>query len=205
MGIVRSSPGQLKLVHPGGFVEVHRRPVAAIEVMMKNPRHCVTRTDVFQFPWIVVRPESILEPGNVFFIVPFRTIHRLLRDHHHSNSSPTSDPTPSPPHYESPSNVQPDRLPLDSPSMEVSSNRSTHFRSWCSETWNHDGGRESEEGSNLLHHDQNATGNSLVLKPCLRSTSTNTRSRGTSTGLRNRRVTFAEDERNSRRRLTTGY
>lgn len=68
----------LKLVHPGGFVEVHYAPMAAALVMAKNPRHCVTRPDVFKFPWIVVRPESLLKPGKVYFIVPFRTIHQLL-------------------------------------------------------------------------------------------------------------------------------
>ncbi|KAF2307368.1 hypothetical protein P3X46_005628 [Hevea brasiliensis] len=69
----------LKLVHPGGFVEVHQCPIRADEVMKKNPRHCVTRPDVFRFPWIVVRPESLLKPGGVFYIVPFHTIHRLLQ------------------------------------------------------------------------------------------------------------------------------
>ncbi|KAG1346946.1 hypothetical protein COCNU_06G007750 [Cocos nucifera] len=74
-----SDEGVLKLVHPGGFVEVHHRPVAASQVMAKNPRHCVARPDVFKFPWIVVRPESVLKPGRVFFIVPYRTLYRLLR------------------------------------------------------------------------------------------------------------------------------
>ncbi|KAJ4842881.1 hypothetical protein Tsubulata_003530 [Turnera subulata] len=69
----------LKLVHPGGFAEIRKTPITAGEVMKKNPRHCVARPDVFKFPWIVVRPESILTPGNVFFIVPYHTIHRLLR------------------------------------------------------------------------------------------------------------------------------
>ncbi|KAM0944162.1 hypothetical protein DsansV1_C11g0105901 [Dioscorea sansibarensis] len=78
MGYVTSEEGVLKLVHPGGFVEVHYGPMAAAQVMAKNPRHCVTRPDVFKFPWIVVRPESILKPGRVYFIVPFRTIHQLL-------------------------------------------------------------------------------------------------------------------------------
>ncbi|WCJ26752.1 hypothetical protein M5689_008546 [Euphorbia peplus] len=71
--------GILKLVHPGGFVEIHMNPVKAYEIMKKNPRHCVTRPDVFKFPWIVVRPESVLNIGSVFYIVPFHTIHRLLR------------------------------------------------------------------------------------------------------------------------------
>lgn len=69
-------------------MEIHRRPVKASEVMLKNPRHCVTRPDVFKFPWIVVRPESILEPGNVFFIVPNHTIHSLLQAYESSVENP---------------------------------------------------------------------------------------------------------------------
>lgn len=47
--------------------------------MKKNPRHFVTCPDVFKFPWIAVQPESFLQPGNVFYIVPFHTIRGLLR------------------------------------------------------------------------------------------------------------------------------
>ncbi|KAJ7978218.1 6,7-dimethyl-8-ribityllumazine synthase [Quillaja saponaria] len=79
MGLVSTENGVLKLVHPGGFVELHNNPVTAAEVMKKNPRHCVTRPDVFKFPWIVARPESVLKPGSVFFIVPCRTVHQLLQ------------------------------------------------------------------------------------------------------------------------------
>ena len=77
----KEEQGLLKLVHPGGFVEVHKNPITAAAVMEKNPRHCVTRPDVFRYPWIVVRPEAVLSLGRVFFIVPFRTIHRLCNLH----------------------------------------------------------------------------------------------------------------------------
>ncbi|KAJ0054596.1 hypothetical protein Pint_01559 [Pistacia integerrima] len=63
MGAVSSEKGVLKLVHPGGYVEILREPITAAEVIKKNPRHSVTRPDVFQYPWIVVRPESILNLG----------------------------------------------------------------------------------------------------------------------------------------------
>lgn len=69
----------LKLVHPGGFVEIHKNPITAAEVMKKYPRHFVTRPDVFRFPWIMICPESILKPGNVFFIVPYHTVYGLLQ------------------------------------------------------------------------------------------------------------------------------
>ncbi|KAA8550633.1 hypothetical protein F0562_002317 [Nyssa sinensis] len=79
MGASAKKKGVLKLVHPGRYVEVHRKPITAAEVMRKNPNHCIARPDVFKFPWIVVRPESILLPGNVFYIVPNRTIYHLLK------------------------------------------------------------------------------------------------------------------------------
>ena len=96
MGIPTGEKGVLKLVYPGGYVEIHTEPITAAEVMRKNPRHCVARPDVFKFPYIVVRPESVLFPGRVFYVVPNRTIYRLLKargelhnqppkkyDHHH--------------------------------------------------------------------------------------------------------------------------
>ncbi|KAK6911247.1 PADRE domain [Dillenia turbinata] len=79
MGVVTKEKAVLKLVHPGGHVELHKEPITAAEVMNKNPRHCVTRPDVFEYPWIVVRPESILFPGSIFYIVPYHTIHRLMQ------------------------------------------------------------------------------------------------------------------------------
>lgn len=79
MGASRKDRGVLKLVHPGRFVETLTEPITAAEVMRKNPRHSITRPDVFYFPWVVVRPESLLTPGEVFFIVPNRTIHQLWK------------------------------------------------------------------------------------------------------------------------------
>ncbi|KAI3439369.1 uncharacterized protein J3R85_004783 [Psidium guajava] len=76
--ITRKKP-VLKLVHPGGITEKHRKAITAAEVMKRNPRHFVTRPDVFKYPWIVVRPESLLEPGDVFYVVPFHTVRGLLR------------------------------------------------------------------------------------------------------------------------------
>ncbi|KAK3193230.1 hypothetical protein Dsin_024540 [Dipteronia sinensis] len=69
----------LKLVHPGKYVEIHKQPITAARVMEKNPRHCITRPDVFEYPWIVVKSESTLILGRVYFIVPNRTIYQLLK------------------------------------------------------------------------------------------------------------------------------
>ncbi|KAG6483833.1 hypothetical protein ZIOFF_060533 [Zingiber officinale] len=77
MGIARRENGVLKLVHPGGFVEVHRKPMAVAEIMAKNPRHYVTRPEVFKNPRLVVRPDAQLNTGDVFYIVPNHTLYRL--------------------------------------------------------------------------------------------------------------------------------
>ncbi|KAK7255948.1 hypothetical protein RIF29_29377 [Crotalaria pallida] len=89
MASIRKERGVLKLVHPGRHVEVHREPIRASEVMKRNPRHSLTRPDVFDFPWIVVNPESVLFPGSVFLIVPNRKIYDLLKAKGQCNYLPT--------------------------------------------------------------------------------------------------------------------
>lgn len=79
MGVAGREHGVLKLVHPGGFVEVHRKPVAAAEVMARNPRHSIADPRVFQNPRLVLRPDALLNTGGVFYIVPNRTLYRLLQ------------------------------------------------------------------------------------------------------------------------------
>ncbi|KAK7285842.1 hypothetical protein RJT34_20624 [Clitoria ternatea] len=99
MSTTRRETHLLKLVHPGGYVELHTTPILASQVLKNNPRHCVTRPDIFRFPWVVISPHSILTPGNVFFIVPCHTIRHLLNssanttiNHHlpHPQSSQTT-------------------------------------------------------------------------------------------------------------------
>lgn len=85
MRSIKKERGVLKLVHPGRYIEVHREPIIAADVMRRNPRHCITRPDVLKFPWIVVKPESVLFLGSVFLIVPNHTIYNLLKAKGHSN------------------------------------------------------------------------------------------------------------------------
>ncbi|WCJ38084.1 hypothetical protein M5689_019161 [Euphorbia peplus] len=85
MATVAAEDGVLKLVHPGRNVEIIRKPVTAAEVMRRYPRHSVTRPDVFEYPWVVVRPESMLNIGKVFFVVPNRTIYKLMKEHKEKN------------------------------------------------------------------------------------------------------------------------
>lgn len=79
MGAITREKGVLKLVHRGRYVEMLTKPITAAEVMRRNPRHSVTRPDVFEYPYIVVKPEAVLVPGKVFFIVPNLTIYHLLK------------------------------------------------------------------------------------------------------------------------------
>ncbi|KAM1349851.1 hypothetical protein ACFXTH_003778 [Malus domestica] len=90
MGSIVREEGVLKLVRPGRRLEVHKKPVTAEEVMRRYPRHSITRPDIFEFPWIVVKPEAVLVPGKVFFIVPNRTIYQLLKARAHSDHLPSS-------------------------------------------------------------------------------------------------------------------
>ena len=62
------------------MLEIHRSPVVASKIMEENPRQFVTLPDVFRYPWIVVWPESMLMPGEVFNIVPCHTLYRLVRE-----------------------------------------------------------------------------------------------------------------------------
>jgi len=86
MKSIKRERGVLKFVHPGRHIEIHREPIIASEVLRRNPRHSITRPDVFEFPWIVVKPESILVPGSVFLIVPNHTIYNLLKVKGQSNN-----------------------------------------------------------------------------------------------------------------------
>lgn len=86
----RSEKDVLKLVHPGKHIEMFTKPIPASEVLKKYPKFCITRPDVFQFPWIVMKSDSILVPGKVFFLVPKRTIYRLLKANQPPNGSSLS-------------------------------------------------------------------------------------------------------------------
>lgn len=80
MGASTKEKGVLKLVHPGRHVEYHRKSITASEIIRKNPRHSVTRPDFFKNPGVVVHPESVLVPGQVFYIVPNTTVHSLVKN-----------------------------------------------------------------------------------------------------------------------------
>ncbi|KAK9071577.1 hypothetical protein SSX86_008005 [Deinandra increscens subsp. villosa] len=91
MGKVSKESGVLKLVRAGGIVQVYKHPIIAAQIMERYPRHCVTRPDFFRNPCIVVKPESVLRPGKVFFIVPYHTVYRLVKSkgHHFTRHSTT--------------------------------------------------------------------------------------------------------------------
>jgi len=80
--------GVLKIVYPNRSVEIHKQPVTAAQILKKHPRHSVTRPDVFEYPWIVVNPESVLTLGKVFFVVPNLTIYNLLKQHRERHEQP---------------------------------------------------------------------------------------------------------------------
>ncbi|GAA0173998.1 hypothetical protein LIER_27483 [Lithospermum erythrorhizon] len=69
----------VRIVHPGGHVELHDRPILAGEIMLRNPRCCVAYPHVFKQPTAIVPAETTLMPGQKFYVVPVTTIKKLRR------------------------------------------------------------------------------------------------------------------------------
>ncbi|KAJ7951964.1 putative Beta-3 adrenergic receptor [Quillaja saponaria] len=69
----------VKIVHPGGRVELYDRPTLAAEIMSQNRRCCVAHPHVFQEPWAIVAPDTTLMLGQKFYVVPISTIRKLQR------------------------------------------------------------------------------------------------------------------------------
>lgn len=83
----------VKIVHPGGHVELHDRPILASEIIYRNPRCVVAHPHVFQQPWAIVKPETELMLGQKFYVVPVTTIRKLQRvSKKQSRSSATNSP-----------------------------------------------------------------------------------------------------------------
>ncbi|KAG2612423.1 hypothetical protein PVAP13_4KG281225 [Panicum virgatum] len=70
----------VKLVFPGGHVELLDRPTQAAEVMARHPRFCVARPDVFREPaGAVAAPDAVLQLGDKYYVVPCSTVRRLQK------------------------------------------------------------------------------------------------------------------------------
>ncbi|KAG8379748.1 hypothetical protein BUALT_Bualt07G0121600 [Buddleja alternifolia] len=67
----------IKIVHPGGRVELHDRPILAAELLTRNPKCCVAHPTVFQQPFAVVSPTAMLALGQKYYVVPIATIRKL--------------------------------------------------------------------------------------------------------------------------------
>ncbi|KAE8688211.1 putative receptor-like protein kinase [Hibiscus syriacus] len=77
------------IVHPGGHVELHDRPILAADIIYRNPRCVVAHPHVFQQPWAIVAPETELPLGQKFYVVPISTIRKLQRLSNKYSSTPT--------------------------------------------------------------------------------------------------------------------
>lgn len=69
----------VKIVHPGGRVELYDRPVLVNEILVRNPRCCVAHPHVFKQPWAVVSWQTRLMPGQTFYVVPISTVRKLQK------------------------------------------------------------------------------------------------------------------------------
>ncbi|GMI66380.1 hypothetical protein HRI_000307300 [Hibiscus trionum] len=144
MRTIEAEKGVLKLVHPGRHVETHTQPVIASEVLNRNPRHSVTRPDVFEYPWIVVRPESVLELGRVFYIVPNLTIYKLIKQKGY-NVQASLEQKKSPKSY-----VHRQLLELDSPSKASAGTTPMH-QGHCQSDW-----QQFQAGCDMMAKFQNS-------------------------------------------------
>ncbi|CAI9754137.1 unnamed protein product [Fraxinus pennsylvanica] len=75
-----------QIVHPGGHVELHDRPIFASDLLNRNPKCCVTKPTVFRHPWDIVPPDATLMPGEKYYVVPLSTIRKLQLKHLASNN-----------------------------------------------------------------------------------------------------------------------
>ncbi|KAI5084141.1 hypothetical protein GOP47_0000310 [Adiantum capillus-veneris] len=73
----------VKIVLGGGHRETYSRPVSAQEVMLRHPQHVLTHLDVKdpEFRKSIVTAETVLLPGNKYFLVRRRTVEWLLDQH----------------------------------------------------------------------------------------------------------------------------
>ncbi|WCJ40421.1 hypothetical protein M5689_021337 [Euphorbia peplus] len=78
----------VKIVHPGGHKELHDRTLLASEIMNRNPKSVVAYPDVFQQPWNIVEPDTMLMLGHKYYVVPTSTVRKLQRKFLR-NSSPS--------------------------------------------------------------------------------------------------------------------
>ncbi|CAN1814439.1 hypothetical protein LINPERHAP1_LOCUS27128 [Linum perenne] len=70
----------LRIVYPGGRIELHDTPILAGAIMAKNPKFAVAHPEVFRQPLAaVVSPETTLMLGQKFYVVPTNTIRKLQR------------------------------------------------------------------------------------------------------------------------------
>ncbi|KAF8041771.1 hypothetical protein BT93_A0389 [Corymbia citriodora subsp. variegata] len=106
----------VKIVHPGGHVELHDRPVLAAEIMLRNPRCCIAYPHVFQQPWAIVAPDTMLMLGQKFYVVPISTIRKLQRlsFKFSPSASPFASPLPSPNTKAKPQDVTKEEDQMDS-------------------------------------------------------------------------------------------
>ncbi|KZV30073.1 hypothetical protein F511_17295 [Dorcoceras hygrometricum] len=67
----------VKIVHPGGHVELHDRPILASELISRNPKCCVAHPTIFQQPYDIISPDTMLDLGRKYYVVPVNTVKKL--------------------------------------------------------------------------------------------------------------------------------
>ncbi|GLJ16569.1 hypothetical protein SUGI_0283680 [Cryptomeria japonica] len=84
----------VRIVHRDGSVEIFHQPLSARVLMEAYPDYVVTRPDVFQRPRdAVLNPDAVLMPGNIFYLVSRKGIHRPLCKKRNNNNNSSSSNT----------------------------------------------------------------------------------------------------------------
>ncbi|CAK9182363.1 unnamed protein product [Ilex paraguariensis] len=64
----------IRVVHLNGYVEDFEHPVTVSEVTGKPPKHFViTQAELLSTGTKPLRPDAILEPGHIYFLLPYST------------------------------------------------------------------------------------------------------------------------------------
>lgn len=81
----------VKIVYPGGNIEVHDQPIPVSDLIKRNPKCCVARPTVFHDPYAVVSPNATLALGQKYYVVPIVTVRRLQLKYSASQTRPRNE------------------------------------------------------------------------------------------------------------------
>ncbi|XP_022948492.1 uncharacterized protein LOC111452155 isoform X1 [Cucurbita moschata] len=64
----------VRIVHPGGHIELHDGPIRAAEIMLRNPEFSLTHSQSANHPWAIVSPDTTLMLGCKYYLLPENSV-----------------------------------------------------------------------------------------------------------------------------------